>query len=173
LSNILVDFVLDFYFTELFFLLFSTMAQPVSESLAILSASVLPALEAVSHVASKVPVASSDYISARHRLDSVLDEAARIRGQKRAATNEMLSKRQSLGSDLAESSHDPDSGDPSSPPRPSIANVCHGIVQVAGSISKSLHHCTIVLITSSGTNSYEIGSNSSGLPPYWILCQQA
>ena len=55
------------------------MSQPISESLAILSASVVPALEDTSNVAAKVLIASSEYVAASHRLDAVLNDAAQIR----------------------------------------------------------------------------------------------
>ena len=58
---------------------FASMSQPISESLAILSASVVPALEDTSNVAAKVSIASSEYVAASHRLDAVLNDAAQIR----------------------------------------------------------------------------------------------
>ena len=58
---------------------FASMSQPISESLAILSASVVPALEDTSNVAAKVLIASSEYVAASHRLDAVLNDAAQIR----------------------------------------------------------------------------------------------
>ena len=106
------------------------MSQPVSDSLALLSASVVPALEATSEVAAKVTAASSEYVAAKHRLDAVLDEAAHIRGQKRAAALVILSKKRSLGVDIVESSHDAETNDVASPVALSMSEVCDGVLQV-------------------------------------------
>jgi hypothetical protein len=117
------------------------MSQTVSESLAVLSASILPALQATSDVAAKVSAVSSEYVAAKHRLDAVLDDAAQIRGQKRAAVHEILSKKRSLGADIIESSHTAESGGVSSSAGLSISEVCDGVVQVP------LHlHCGIVML---------------------------
>lgn len=105
------------------------MSQSVSDSLAMLSASVLPALEATSDVAAKVSAASSEYVAARHRLDAVLDDAAQIRGQKRAAALEILSKKRSLGANLSESSRAAESVGAPDPVGLSISEVCDGVVQ--------------------------------------------
>jgi hypothetical protein len=108
----------------------ANMSQAVSDSLALLSASVLPALEATSNVAAKVTEASSEYIAAKHRLDAVLDDAAQIRGQKRAAVLEILSRKRSLGANLVDSSQADGSIGNHSSVGISMSEVCEGIVQV-------------------------------------------
>ena len=116
------------------------MSQHVSDSLALLSASVVPALEATSDVAAKVSAASSEYIAARHRLDAVLNDAAHIRGQKRAAALEILSNKRSLGADLVESSHAAESVDTAL----SVSEVCDGIVQVRIYLILQFEHSSLI-----------------------------
>jgi hypothetical protein len=107
------------------------MSQPVSESLAILSASVVPALEATSSIAAKVSADSSEYIAARHRLNAALEDAAQLRGQKRAAAADILTKKRSLGADLVESSQVVGSNEAASSEGLSVSEVCDGVVQVS------------------------------------------
>lgn len=116
---------------------FASMSQPVSESLAILSASVVPALEDTSNVAAKVSIASSEYVAASHRLDAVLNDAAQIRGQKRAAALEILSNKRSLGADLVETSLASDAAQASSAAATSlsVSEVCDGISYRFGPMS--------------------------------------
>jgi hypothetical protein len=115
------------------------MSQPVAvaDSLTLLSASVAPALEATSGVAAKVTAASSEYIAAKHRLDTILDEAAHVRGQKRAATHLILSKKRLLGVDIVESSHDSETIGVSSPEGLSISEVCDGVLQVSRCLARA------------------------------------
>ena len=113
------------------------MSQPVSESLAILSASVAPALKATSDIAANVSALSSEYVAARHRLDSVLNDVALVRGQKRSAALDIMSKKRSVGADLLESSQAAESTGASSPVGLSISEVCDGIVQVMLSVARS------------------------------------
>lgn len=147
------------------------MSQPVSDSLALLSASVVPALEATSEVAAKVTAASSEYIAAKHRLDAVLDEAAHIRGQKRAAALVILSKKRSLGVDIVESSHDAETNDGVSPVALSVSEVCDGVLQVL----RRLPRCCSPwpLTPSPGSHCCQIRSDSTGRPSYRVLSQQA
>ena len=116
---------------------FASMSQPISESLAILSASVVPALEDTSNVAAKVSIASSEYVAASHRLDAVLNDAAQSRGQKRAAPLEILSNKRSLGADLVESSLASDAAQASSAAATSlsVSEVCDGISYRFGPMS--------------------------------------
>jgi len=143
------------------------MSQHVSDSLALLSASVVPALEATSDVAAKVSAASSEYIAARHRLDAVLNDAAHIRGQKRAAALEILSNKRSLGADLVESSHAAESVDTAL----SVSEVCDGIVQVWIYLILQFEHSS--LIESAGAHCSQSGSHAAGSSPDWVLGQQA
>jgi hypothetical protein len=145
------------------------MSQPVSDSLAILSASVVPALEATSSIAAKVSADSSEYIAARHRLDAALNGAAQLRGQKRAAAAEILSKKRSLGADLV--SQAAESNGASSSEGLSISEVCDGIVQVLPTSITLLNPAP--LTSTSGTHGRQVGCHAAGCPPHWLLCQQA
>ena len=145
------------------------MSQPVSESLAILSASVVPALEATASIAAKVSADSSEYIAARHRLDAVLDDAAQLRGQKRAAAADMLSKKRSLGADLVESSQFAGPNGASSPEGLSVTEVCDGVVQVT---PRCYRHDTAPLISFSGARCHQIRRNTASRPVHWLLGQQ-
>jgi hypothetical protein len=150
----------------------ASMSQPVSESLAILSASVVPALEATSTVAAKVSASSSEYIAATHRLDAVLNDASQLRGQKRVAAAEILSKRRSMGADLVESFHAADSNGARSPTGLSISEVCDGVVQVLSRFIWNVDH-SLPLIASPGTHCRQIRSNSAGCSAHRLLGQQA
>ncbi len=116
------------------------MSQPVSESLAILSASVAPALKATLDIAANVSALSSEYVAARYRLDSVLDDVALVRGQKRSAALDILSNKRSVGADLLKSSQVTEGSGASSPVGLSISEVCDGVVQVMRLVS-----CVVVL----------------------------
>ena len=152
---------------------FASMSQPVSESLAILSASVVPALEATSNVAAKVSIASSEYVAARHRLDAVLNDAAQIRGQKRAAALEILSNKRSLGADLVESSLAADAAQASSAAATSlsVSEVCDGIVQVWPYFSSRFDHSP--LTKPPGALCCQSGGHAAGRSPHRVLGQQA
>ena len=81
--------------------------------------------------------ASSEYVAASHRLDAVLNDAAQIRGQKRAAPLEILSNKRSLGADLVESSLAFDAAQASSAAATSlsVSEVCDGTSYRFGPIS--------------------------------------
>ena len=152
---------------------FASMSQPVSDSLAILSASVVPALEATSNVAAKVSMASSEYVAARHRLDAVLNDAAQIRGQKRAAALEILSNKRSLGADLVETSLASDAAQASSAAATSlsVSEVCDGIVQVWPYFSSRFDRSP--LTKPPGALCCQSGGHAAGRSPHRVLGQQA